>query len=75
MLLAACSEAANMRDFLRVTELGFFGSFLSQVTLYFLNEPMFVDEYHDTSWTRGQYPAAPPDILHIDLRWSIIFYH
>ena len=32
---------------------------------------MFVDEYHDTSWTRGQYPAAPPDMLHIDLRWSI----
>jgi len=21
---------------------------------------MLVDEYHDTSWTRGQYPAAPP---------------
>ena len=29
----------------------------------FLNEPMFVDEYHDTSWTRGQYPAAPPCIF------------
>jgi len=24
---------------------------------------MLVDEYHDTSWTRGQYPAAPPDRL------------
>jgi len=21
---------------------------------------MLVDEYRDTSWTRGQYPAAPP---------------
>jgi len=24
---------------------------------------MLVDEYHDASWTRGQYPAAPPDRL------------
>jgi len=24
---------------------------------------MFVDECCDTSWTRGQYPAAPPDRL------------
>jgi len=24
---------------------------------------MLVDEYHDTNWTRGQYPAAPPDRL------------
>ena len=23
---------------------------------------MLVDEYHDTSWTRGQYPAPPPDL-------------
>jgi len=24
---------------------------------------MLVDECCDTSWTRGQYPAAPPDKL------------
>jgi len=24
---------------------------------------MLVDECCDTSWTRGQYPAAPPDRL------------
>jgi len=24
---------------------------------------MFVDECCNTSWTRGQYPAAPPDKL------------
>ena len=24
---------------------------------------MFVDEYHDTSWTRGRCPAAPPHML------------
>ena len=24
---------------------------------------MLVDEYHDASWTRGQYPAAPPHIV------------
>jgi len=33
MLLAARSEAAGMRDFFRVTKLGFFDSFFSQVTL------------------------------------------
>ena len=52
------------------------GLFLRNVTRYFWlifkssgviklnwNKPMLVDEYHDTSWTRGQYPAAPPDRL------------
>jgi len=27
---------------------------------------MLVDEYHDTNWTRGQYPAAPPNRLRLD---------
>ena len=34
---------------------------------------MLVDGCCDTSWTRGQYPAAPPDRLDIDPRWPIIF--
>jgi len=37
---------------------------------------MFVDEYHDTSWTRGQYPAAPPYMSNLAKRlvfiWQII---
>ena len=32
---------------------------------------MLVDEYHDTSWTRGQYPAAPP--YRLDQRIEFIF--
>jgi len=33
MLLAVCSEAADMWDFFRVTKFGFFDSFFSQATL------------------------------------------
>jgi len=34
---------------------------------------MFVDEYHDTSWTRGQYPAAPPHMSNPANRLVFLF--
>ena len=34
---------------------------------------MFVDEYHDTSWTRGRYPAAPPHMLNPAKRLVFLF--
>jgi len=34
---------------------------------------MFVDEYHDTSWTRGQYPAAPPYMSNLAKRLVFIW--
>ena len=34
---------------------------------------MLVDEYHDTSWTRGQYPAAPPHMSNPAKRLVFLF--
>lgn len=60
----------------RVTKLGFFDLFfeLGDV-IKFSNKPMFVDKYHDTSWTRGRCPAAPPHIPNPAKRRVFLFGH